>query len=103
VQRSVLVSTGPTIAAESLDLPNSGESSLAPRPAPRPSTPPSADEPKPSTPLGTAEAAERAAIEELLNRVGGVVSRAAAQMGLSRQAFYRRLERLGLSLERRVR
>jgi DNA-binding NtrC family response regulator len=102
VQRAVLVSTGPTIAADALDLPNSGESTLS-RPVSRPSAPPSADESKSSTPLGTADAAERASIEELLNRVGGVVSRAAAEMGLSRQAFYRRLERLGLSLERRVR
>jgi transcriptional regulator of acetoin/glycerol metabolism len=32
-----------------------------------------------------------------------VVSRAAVELGLSRQALYRRMERLGLSLERRVR
>jgi transcriptional regulator of acetoin/glycerol metabolism len=32
-----------------------------------------------------------------------VVSRAAAELGMSRQALYRRMERLGLALERRVR
>ena len=32
---------------------------------------------------------------------GGVVSKAAAEMGLSRQALYRRMERLGIVLERR--
>ena len=100
VQRSVLVSTAPTIAADALDIPKSETTTT--RSLARPSTP-SADEPKPSAPLGTADAAERAAVEDLLNRVGGVVSRAAAEMGLSRQAFYRRMERLGISLERRVR
>jgi transcriptional regulator of acetoin/glycerol metabolism len=31
------------------------------------------------------------------------VSRAAAELGLSRQALYRRMERLGLTVERRLR
>ena len=44
---------------------------------------------------------ERAAIEEALLKAGGVVSRAAAEMGLSRQALYRRMERAGVALERR--
>jgi transcriptional regulator of acetoin/glycerol metabolism len=38
----------------------------------------------------------RAAVEEALQRAGGVVSRAAHQLGLSRQALYRRMERYGL-------
>jgi DNA-binding NtrC family response regulator len=46
---------------------------------------------------------ERAAIEEALLKAGGVVSKAAAEMGLSRQALYRRMERLGIVLERRPR
>jgi transcriptional regulator of acetoin/glycerol metabolism len=32
-----------------------------------------------------------------------VVSRAAAELGLSRQALYRRMDRLGIEIERRVR
>jgi len=44
---------------------------------------------------------ERASIEEALLKAGGVVSKAAAEMGLSRQALYRRMERLGIVLERR--
>ncbi len=44
---------------------------------------------------------ERASIEEALVKAGGVVSKAAAEMGLSRQALYRRMERLGIVLERR--
>jgi DNA-binding NtrC family response regulator len=44
---------------------------------------------------------ERASIEEALMKAGGVVSKAAAEMGLSRQALYRRMERVGIVLERR--
>jgi DNA-binding NtrC family response regulator len=39
---------------------------------------------------------DREAIERALNQAGGVVSQAAAELGLSRQAFYRRMERLGI-------
>jgi DNA-binding NtrC family response regulator len=44
---------------------------------------------------------ERAAIEEALVRASGVVSKAAADLGMSRQALYRRMERLDITLERR--
>jgi DNA-binding NtrC family response regulator len=53
--------------------------------------------------LSASEEEERARIEDALVRAGNVVSKAAAELGLSRQALYRRMERLGLSLERRVR
>jgi DNA-binding NtrC family response regulator len=46
---------------------------------------------------------ERASIEAALIQAGGVVAKAAAEMGLSRQALYRRMERLGVVLERRPR
>jgi DNA-binding NtrC family response regulator len=46
---------------------------------------------------------ERAGIQEALVRAGGVVAKAAAEMGLSRQALYRRMERLGIVMERRPR
>jgi DNA-binding NtrC family response regulator len=39
---------------------------------------------------------DRAAIEQALARAGGVVAQAAADLGLSRQALYRRMERHGL-------
>jgi DNA-binding NtrC family response regulator len=48
-------------------------------------------------------AAGKAEVEELLRRHGGSVSRAAATFGVSRQALYRRMERLGVVLERRPR
>jgi transcriptional regulator of acetoin/glycerol metabolism len=44
---------------------------------------------------------DRGAIEAALQRSGGVVSQAAAELGLSRQALYRRMDRFGM--ERRVR
>jgi DNA-binding NtrC family response regulator len=63
---------------------------------------PTLSTPRPDTGDGHAAAdPERGAIEEALLKAGGVVSKAAAEMGLSRQALYRRMERLGIVLERR--
>ena len=56
-----------------------------------------------SAPAGPLPAGQKAAFEELLRRHGGSVSRAAQELGLSRQALYRRMERLGIVLERRPR
>ncbi|MET0281152.1 MAG: sigma-54 dependent transcriptional regulator [Steroidobacteraceae bacterium] len=54
--------------------------------------------PKPATPRATTPVAEpeKADIESALARAGGVVAQAAAELGLSRQALYRRMERFGL-------
>jgi DNA-binding NtrC family response regulator len=92
IQRAVLVRKGVTLEAADLGL---SESGLPGRPA--------AEPPPPAAPPSSDEAAERAAVEQALAEARGVVSRAAAQLGLSRQAFYRRMERLGLSVERRLR
>ncbi len=46
---------------------------------------------------------ERVSIEEALVRASGIVSKAAAELGMSRQALYRRMERLQITLERRPR
>jgi DNA-binding NtrC family response regulator len=52
----------------------------------------------PATPSAEAEPAlDRQAIEEALARHAGVVAQAAADLGMSRQALYRRMERLGIS------
>ncbi len=45
---------------------------------------------------------DRAAIEAALVRADGKIARAAADLGLTRQSLYRRMEKLGISLERRV-
>ncbi|MGZ8867111.1 MAG: sigma-54-dependent transcriptional regulator [Thermoanaerobaculia bacterium] len=50
---------------------------------------------------GGSESIERREIEMALLNSAGSVSRAAASLGLSRQAFYRRMEKLGVVLERR--
>ena len=39
---------------------------------------------------------DRAAVEQALERAQGVIARAARELGLSRQALYRRMEKLGL-------
>jgi DNA-binding NtrC family response regulator len=43
---------------------------------------------------------DRAAIEAALARARGVISQAAADLGLSRQALYRRLEKLGIGADK---
>jgi DNA-binding NtrC family response regulator len=45
---------------------------------------------------------EAVEIQDALGRAHGVISRAAAELGVSRQALYRRMARLGISVERRM-
>ena len=45
---------------------------------------------------------ERRAVSQALLEANGVVSVAAARLGLSRQALYRRMERLGVVIEKRL-
>jgi DNA-binding NtrC family response regulator len=90
LQRAVLVETAPVITAGDLGL--TGD---ARRPEPR--------RPTPAPAASEAADPDRGAIEDALIRAGGVVAKAAAEMGLSRQALYRRMERLGIVLERRPR
>ena len=73
VQRAGLLAAGERIEAADLNLP---------RPAP----------------VRAADVAEpeRADIEAALARAGGVIAQAAADLGLSRQALYRRMERFGI-------
>jgi DNA-binding NtrC family response regulator len=73
IQRAALLAPGERIEAADLNLPKTA----APRPEP-------AAEPT------------RSDIEAALTRAGGVVAQAAAELGLSRQALYRRMERFGL-------
>ena len=72
VQRAALLSRGDAIDAADLGLP-------------APSLAPAGNEP------------DRAAIEAALTRHAGVVAQAASELGLSRQALYRRMERLGIA------
>jgi len=114
LQRASLVCQGARIRAIDLGISPARESarvaaSAAPPPPPASSArrlnTDAADLPR-TVGSGSANAsdeAERAQIEAALTGAGGVVAKAAASLGVSRQALYRRMERLGLALERRVR
>jgi DNA-binding NtrC family response regulator len=97
IQRSVLVAKGNVISPADLGLdPSHSRSSAPPIAAEAPVHSGSRNEAS-----ATDDASERAQIEKVLTDARGVVSKAAAQLGVSRQALYRRMERLGIELERR--
>jgi DNA-binding NtrC family response regulator len=89
IHRASLITTGSTITTADLDL--------APTPVPGEGDP--SPGPAPTGP----EAVERRRIELALLDAEGIVARAAEQLGLSRQALYRKMEKLGIILERRPR
>ena len=73
IQRAGLLATGDRIEAADLNLPKASV----------------------SKPAATQEP-DRATIESALARAGGVIAQAAAELGLSRQALYRRMDRFGI-------
>ncbi|MEP6907987.1 MAG: sigma-54 dependent transcriptional regulator [Pseudoxanthomonas sp.] len=73
IQRAGLLATGDRIEVADLNLPKT----MATKPA-------AVTEP------------DRTAIESALTRAGGVIAQAAAELGLSRQALYRRMDRFGI-------
>ena len=92
IQRAALLAGGAAIRPEDLGLPaDPARRVVGDLPVGVAADPP-ADAPE-----------ERRRIEALLVDCGGVVSQAAERLGLSRQALYRRMERLGIVLERRPR
>ena len=105
IQRAVLVEASDTITAGDLGLTAAPGRGDPRRPTPAGTLVPLAGGAAPgrAAPLDEAGVEERASIEEALVRAGGVVAKAAAEMGLSRQALYRRMERLGIVMERRPR
>ncbi len=92
IQRAALLASSATIRPEDLGLPADRARRVVGDLPAGVTTDPPADEPE-----------ERRRIEALLVDCGGVVSQAADRLGLSRQALYRRMERLGIVLERRPR
>jgi DNA-binding NtrC family response regulator len=96
LQRASLVCRDGLIRPADLDLASEAQ---APRPRALEPTVSAARNTKHAVP---SDDPERAQLEDALQRAGGVVAKAAAELGLSRQALYRRMERLGLSIERRV-
>jgi DNA-binding NtrC family response regulator len=73
IRRACLLSATPAIGAQSLGLPAAEQTESAAEPA-----------------------VDRAAVEQALQRAAGVVAHAARELGLSRQALYRRMEKLGI-------
>lgn len=106
IQRAVLLCGGGPITHEHLGLAEEDvRSRPAARTAPRQSAAaPAADAPGSSSDeMSFAPApADRAVIEDALKRSGGIVSKAAAELGISRQAFYRRMDQAGIVFERRL-
>jgi DNA-binding NtrC family response regulator len=94
LQRATLVCQAPLIAAADLGLATGSAASLSPS-----STTSSPAEARVAK-AGGADP-ERAELERILVESGGVVATAAAMLGVSRQALYRRMDRLGVELERR--
>jgi DNA-binding NtrC family response regulator len=75
IRRASLLAGGPEIGTAALNLPAAHAAAAA--------------EPE----------LDRATVEQALQRAGGVIAHAARDLGLSRQALYRRMERLGLKSE----
>lgn len=85
IRRALLIAPGAEISPEDLGLKNG-----------------SAGGERQADPAETAELRQkRQRIEQLLRECDGLVSRAAAKLGVSRQALYRQMQRLGITLERR--
>jgi DNA-binding NtrC family response regulator len=89
VHRGVVVAEGPEIGVRDLDLDGAA-------------SPGSGAEGPAASPVPGDDGRERQRIEETLVACSGVVARAAEALGMSRQALYRRMERLGITLSRRV-
>ena len=108
VQRAGLVRPTGVVTREDLGLATSGAVPSARSPSAgraEPAEPAEAARASGVAPaaLDPADHVERAEVERALAEARGVVSRAAAMLGLSRQALYRKMDRLGIALERRVR
>jgi len=93
VKRALLVRKDALLRSEDLGLGGGNRTSTAPRFGFEVTS--GSDRPDPPNDPELAE------LQAALIEARGVVSRAAAQLGISRQALYRRMERLGIELERR--
>ncbi|WP_394822343.1 sigma-54-dependent transcriptional regulator [Pendulispora albinea] len=121
IQRASIVATGAEITPEDLGLGRaemagvaageSGDGGSAPgsagafHVANAPGAPGSSSSPGVSSAPGFSSSSsdnqERKELELLLRECDGMISRVAARLGVSRQALYRRMQRLGIVLERR--
>jgi len=111
LERATLVAVDPQITAVDLGLAAPAVARSAPTPAASatpsvipPAPPPAEVTLAPTEAVAIAELdPERAELERVLIEAGGVISTTAAILGISRQALYRRMDRLGIAIERRLR
>jgi DNA-binding NtrC family response regulator len=91
LQRAALLAPGPQLGVADLGLPGASVRSApaAPATVAAPVAPAAALDDEP----------DRGTIEAALARAGGVIAQAAADLGLSRQALYRRMEKLSIPRE----
>jgi DNA-binding NtrC family response regulator len=101
MQRAMLVCRDRVIRPEDLGIADERTDDVRVGGLTRPSSIPPRVAPRVAIPAARGEI-EASDIEEALLRSGGLVSRAAAELGLSRQALYRRMEKLGIVLERKL-
>jgi DNA-binding NtrC family response regulator len=103
IQRAMLLCGDSAITPDHLGL---GEQEARPRPAARSMAAPGGGNAPDQSSLEEVALApphpDRAVIEEALKRAGGIVSKAAVELGISRQAFYRRMDQAGIVFERRL-
>ena len=98
IQRAILLCHGGVVEPGDLGLDDASIAADTVRPRHHSSSEPS------SRVIGNEDTeVERRQIVAALEAHAGVVARAAAELGLSRQALYRRMDRLGISLERQLR
>ena len=98
LQRATLVCQAPRVTAADLGL--TSAPSEPRRGAARAGEPPFAS-PQSAPQIPSSQDPERLDVERVLVESGGVIATAAALLGISRQALYRRMDRLGIELERR--
>ncbi|MEM7354272.1 MAG: sigma-54 dependent transcriptional regulator [Acidobacteriota bacterium] len=104
LQRADLLATGDRIAPADLDLGAQTAVPVAQAGNPRATQQGSADAATTkadAAPLSSTELAEKQRLEGILIAADGVVARAAETLGISRQALYRKMAKLGIVLERR--
>jgi DNA-binding NtrC family response regulator len=94
VRRGCLVGQGPLIEPQDMDLAGDTDGLAESVWPPAGGVHPAPDD--------ASHGHEQKEIDEALQRARGVISRAAADLGLSRQALYRRMARLGIAVERRT-
>jgi DNA-binding NtrC family response regulator len=99
LQRASLVCRERVIREADLALPRPDRKARDRRVPPAAGSAPPADKASSAAPPA---GLDREQIEDALVRAHGVVAKAAADLGLTRQALYRRMERLGMSVERRL-